>query len=160
MELSSVGAGGLYSNGSFSSNVYFFDLNGNMYQQLNGAVNFNPNTFSIGSFLGGNCPFNAQGITALAYLKLTENGSTTNNMLAINKAGDEYALYNTATGNWSAPQTLPNLEINGNESPFNTIGAACYLYIGQQDYTVFFNQQGTQYCLWDHVNGFSPAYDL
>jgi thiol-activated cytolysin len=160
MQLTSVGAGGLYTNGSWTGNIYFFDLNGNSYQQLNGGVTFNTNTFSIGSFLGGNCPFNAQGITALSYLQLTDNGNTTNNMIAINKAGDEYALYNTSTGDWSLPQTLPNLEINGNELPFNSLGAACYLYIGQQDYTVFFNQQGTQYCLWDHVNGFSPAYDL
>lgn len=159
-DLSSVGAGGLYNNGSWSSKVYFFDLNGNMYHELNGGTKFDYNSFNIGNWLGGNCPFNAQGITALSYLKFTDNGSNTHNMMAINKAGDAYALYNTSTNSWGPAQTIPNLEINGNASPFTRYGAACYLYIGQQDYTVFFNQQGTQYCFYDNVNGFSPAYDL
>ncbi len=160
IKLESVGAAGLYNTGSFSNHIYFFDLNGNVYHRLQGGVNFDYNTFGIGNFLGGNCPFNAQGITALAYINLGGSNSVAHNMMAINKAGDEYALYNTSNGQWSQAQTIPNLEKNGNQAPFTRFGAACYVYIGQKDYTIFFNQQGTQYCLWENVNGFSPAYDL
>ena len=88
------------------------------------------------------------------------SSSVAHNMMAINKAGDEYALYNTSNNQWSAANTLPNLEKNGNQIPFSNVGSVCYIKIGQQDYTLFFNLQGTQYCLWENVNGFSPDYDL
>lgn len=158
--LTSVGAGGVYRTSSSTSDVYFFDVNGNRFQRMYGGFNFNYTPSSIGSFLNGGCPFNAQGIAAMAFINL--GSSAPYNIMVINKAGDEYALYNTQTGNygWGAAQTIPNLEINGNKSPFPAFGATCYLRIGSIDYTIFFNQQGTQYCFWENVIGFSPAYDL
>lgn len=159
-KLSSVGAGGVYRTSTSTSDVYFFDVNGNRFHRMYGGLSFDFAPQDIGSFLNGGCPFNAQGITGLAFINL--GSSAPYNMLVINKAGDEYALYNTQSGHygWGPAKTIPDLEINGNKSPFPAFGAVCYLRIGTIDYTLFFNQQGTQYCLWENVNGFSPAYDL
>ncbi len=162
IEISSVGAGGVYRSSTATSDVYFFDINGNRFHRMGGGTNFYGNVQSMGSFLGGGCPFNAQGIGGMAFINLSN--SKTYGMIVLNKAGDEYAIYNTKSGSlgWSSAKVIPGseLEVNGNKSPFTAFGALCYMRIGTIDYTLFFNKQGTQYCLWEKVNGFTPAYDL
>lgn len=163
LDLTDVGAGGVYRSSTAIADVYFFDLNGNTYQRMSGATNFSTGSSiprNIGTFFGGGCPFNAQGITGMAFINVSN--SNPYGMLVINKAGDEYAIYNTQSGKigWGQAQSITALEKNGNKSPFSAYGAVCYLDIGVIDYTVFFNKQGTQYCLWEKINGFTPAYDL
>lgn len=161
IELTSVGAGGVYRSPTVTGGVYFFNLNGNTYQEMAGATSFN-NTYprSIGTFHGGGCPFNAQGIAGTASINVSTGNS--HGVLVINKAGDEYSIYNTQSNKWQAANTIAGsgLEVNGNKAPFTAFGAVCYMRIGTIDYTIFFNKQGTQYCLWEKVNGFTPAYDL
>lgn len=160
--LPSVGAGGVYRSSAGTSDVYFFDLNGNTYQRMYAGNTFNTNVYSIGSFLGGACPFNAQGITGMAFINLSSGKPL--GMIVLNKAGDEYAIYNSKSGQvgWGTAKTItdPELALNGNKAPFTAFGAVCYMDIGNIDYLLFFNKQGTQYCMWENVNGFTPAYDL
>ncbi len=160
--LPSVGAGGVYRSSSGTSDVYFFDLNGNTYQRMYAGSTFYSSTGNIGSVFGGGCPFNAQGITGIAFINLSSSKPL--GMIVLNKGGDSYAIYNTKSGQfgWGPSKTItdPELAINGNKAPFTAFGAVCYLDIGNIDYLVFFNKQGTQYCMWENVNGFTPAYDL
>ncbi|MEX0966182.1 MAG: thiol-activated cytolysin family protein [Bacteroidia bacterium] len=161
IDLTSVGAGGVYRSSTATADVYFFDLNGNKFHRMPGATDFNGSASGMGSFLGGGCPFNAQGITGMAFINFSN--ADPYNMLVINKEGDEFALYHNSNSwnlHWGPARSIADLEINGNSSPFSSYGAVCYLRIGSIDYTLFFNKQGTQYCMWDKSNGFSPAYDL
>lgn len=162
IDLTSVGAGGVYRSSSSTADVYFFNLNGNTFDRMGGATTFSGGSQTMGSFLGGSCPFNAQGITGMAFINVSN--SNPYGMLVINKEGDEYAIYNTQSGKigWGSAHTFPGsgLEVNGNKAPFTSFGAVCYMQIGSIDYTIFFNKQGTQYSLWEKVNGFTPAYDL
>lgn len=162
IDLTSVGAGGVNRTSTSTGDVYFFNLNGNTYHQMSGATTFSGSAKNIGSFYGGGCPFNAQGIGGMAFINVSN--SNPYGMLVLNKAGDEYAIYNTQTGKvgWGSAHTIAGsgLEVNGNKAPFTSFGAVCYMSIGSIDYTIFFNKQGTQYCLWEKVDGFTPAYDL
>ena len=158
IDLSAVGGGAQYRTSTSTNYIYFIDANGNSFHRMATNGQFDYGAQGLGSFLGGNCPFNAQGIGALSFI---QTASSTHNMIAINKAGDSYALYKTSGSySWGNAYTFSQLEINGNKAPFSTMGAACSLKIGVREYTIFFNKQGTQYCLWDSTDGFSPAYDL
>ncbi|AEV31091.1 Thiol-activated cytolysin [Owenweeksia hongkongensis DSM 17368] len=161
IDLTSVGAGGVHRTPTVTGGVYFFNLNGNAFQEMAGATSFsNTSVKNIGSFHGGGCPFNAQGISGMASINVVSYNS--HGVVVINKEGDEYSIYNTQSKQWQAAHTIAGsgLEVNGNKAPFTAFGAACYMRIGTIDYTVFFNKQGTQYSLWEKVDGFSPAYDL
>ncbi len=162
LELATIGAGGLYRSSSGTADVYFFNGNGNEFQRMHGGGQSFSNTYGMSSFLGGSCPFNAQGVGGMSFINVSNSNPL--GMLVLNKEGDEYAIYNTQSGKigWGSAQVVPGsgLEVNGNKAPFTSFGPLCYIRIGTIDYTVFFNKQGTQYALWEKVNGFTPAYDL
>ncbi len=160
--INAVSAGGFhrYKSGSTitTTGTYFWNENGNKAHFLSNTGQFESVTRDIGWYGYGNCPFNAQGITGFAFCNYSNNPYT---MLVINKEGDQFSLYDVSktSGAWSTPRFCYDFDENST-CPFELIGAVCYMKIGQTDYNVFFNKQGTQYCLWDRTSGFSAVYDL
>lgn len=162
ISLSSIGAGGMYtrvlSGTPTTTGTLLFDVVGNKYQELNNSGSSGIEK-TIGSFGNGQCPFNALGISAMAFCETAANPYT---ILVVNKSGDQFSLWDVSSGNngsWSPPKFLDDFDPTM-DCPFDYVGAVCYQRIGQLDYNIFFNKQGTQYCLWEKNSGFTPVYDL
>ena len=91
-----------------------------------------------------------------------ETASNPYTILVINKSGDQFSLWDVSNGNngsWSTPKFLDDFDPTM-DCPFDYVGAVCYQRIGQLDYNIFFNKQGTQYCMWEKNSGFTPVFDL
>ena len=161
ISLSSIGAGGMYTRVNqglpTTSGTLLFDIVGNQYQLL-GNSGSSGSEKNIGSFGGGGCPFNALGISSMAFCETSANPYT---ILVVNKSGDQFSLWDVSknNGSWSTPQFLDDFD-PGMDCPFDYVGAVCYKRIGSLDYNIFFNKQGTQYSLWEKGSGFTPVYDL
>jgi thiol-activated cytolysin len=142
----------IYLNGSTVTTKYtFFNDNGNYYAEMSKSGAFGSER-SIGSFGLGKCPFNAEGIAGFAY---TDNY----HHVLINKNGDQFAIYDARNKTWSGKKFLYDFD-SSSECPLKHVASVCHMRIGALDYNVFFNTQGTQYCLYNITDGFSPIYDL
>ncbi len=128
--------------------LYAFNENGDKWKQWD-----NGNWSSIkgiGEFCGSNNPFNSSGITAL----LNFNGTTP---LVINKAGTQYSFCLTI-GGW---QPAVDIKKWGSGQPFSQVGAATNMPIGANNYTIFFNLDGTEYAVFDPTTSiWSQAFKL
>lgn len=129
--------------------LYAFNENGDKWKQWDkGSWS---SIKGIGEFYASNNPFNSTGITAL----LNYGGTTP---LVINKAGTQYSFYFSFTGQW---QPAVDIKKFGSGQPFSQVGAATNMPIGANNYTIFFNLDGTEYAVFDPITStWSQAFKL
>ncbi|MBR9920355.1 MAG: thiol-activated cytolysin [Bacteroidetes bacterium] len=130
--------------------LFAIDHSGTHYTYMNPSGEWSGNgPLPISNLANGTGPFNLSGIGALSFKHKDEFGPSSRYMY--NKTGDIYSLYNNNPEGFG---TAHNMWEWGPDysCPFEKIGAAIGFYIGDDLFTIHFNDLGTKYSVYGNIN--------
>jgi len=129
--------------------IMIFDKTGTQFSYLSGNDQWSTQVQSVTNLADGSCPFNLNGVGALAFYWVSSDGPSSR--FFFNKDGDKYSVYVNNPNSFTPSYALNDLSTY--DCPFENVGAAIGFYLGNDRFTILFDGAGINYTVLGNVDG-------
>jgi thiol-activated cytolysin len=132
--------------------IMIMDVTGGYYSYITGQKQWSGNgALPISNLAEGNNPFALNGIGAMLFNYKSPDGPA--NRYMINKDGTYFSLYSNNPNQYGKVYPITDWAGGGLPLASKTVGAGIGFYLGNNQFFLLFNGEGTQYCISGDVFG-------